>query len=392
MARLACVLVATLPCIGSMSARGVTPADDLITVDHYVRVKSTVAAMAGQPAQLYVRERVNPAVLLRSANLTDRVVLFVHGAGTPAEVAFDVPHPDYSWMAYLAADGFDVFSMDQTGYGRSTRPAPMDDPCNLSREQQLTLIPALLAAPCPPSHGRALTTMATDWDEVAAVVSYLRALRRVERVALVAWSRGGPRAGGYAVRHPDTVSRLVLFAPGYDRTATGEAAQAAQNRLASGGAAMNTQSRREFLANWDRQVGCRDQYDPAVADAVWTDMLRSDPVGATWGMGVRRAPNSTGTWTPAMARTLAAPTLMVVGEHDRQAVPPGRTRHLYEDIAATEKVYADLACSSHNAMWERNRLALFEASRTWLTSGTVNGVKQGMIRLGYPSPAGAPTN
>ena len=32
--------------------------DRLLTIDHYVRVTSTVPAMAGQPAQLYVRERV----------------------------------------------------------------------------------------------------------------------------------------------------------------------------------------------------------------------------------------------------------------------------------------------------------------------------------------------
>jgi pimeloyl-ACP methyl ester carboxylesterase len=47
------------------------------------------------------------------------VVLFVHGAGTPAEVSFDVPYKDYSWMAYLAQAGYDVFSVDMTGYGRS---------------------------------------------------------------------------------------------------------------------------------------------------------------------------------------------------------------------------------------------------------------------------------
>jgi len=390
MSRLTCVLVVALA--GASSLTGAVPADDLITVDHYVRMKSTVPAMAGQVAQLYVRERANPAVLLRSANLTDRVVLFVHGAGTPAEVAFDVPHSDYSWMGYLAADGFDVFSMDHTGYGRSTRPAPMDDPCNLSREQQATLVPALLTAPCAPTYGRALTTMATDWDEVAAVVEYIRTLRRVEKVAIVAWSRGGPRAGGYAVRHPEKVSRLVLLAPGYDRAATADVAQATPARGTTGSVAMNTQSRREFLANWDRQVGCSDQYDPAVAEVVWAEMLRSDPIGATWGTGVRRAPNSTGTWTPAMARALVQPTLLVVGAHDRQALPPDRTRHLYEDLGATEKVFVDLACSSHNAMWERNHLALFEASRTWLTSGTVNGVRQGMIRLGYPASASAPTN
>ena len=80
-------------------------ADDserLLTVDHYVRVTSTVPAIAGQAAQIYVRERVAAGTALRGASFADRVVLFVHGAGTPAEVAFDVPYQDYSWMAYLA--------------------------------------------------------------------------------------------------------------------------------------------------------------------------------------------------------------------------------------------------------------------------------------------------
>ena len=116
-----------------------------VTVDHYVRVKSTVPAMAGQTAQIYVRERASAGTVMRGANLADRVVLFIHGAGTPAEVAFDVPYEDYSWMGYLAAAGYDVFAMDTTGYGRSTRPAPMNDPCNLSPAQQATFVPLLLA-------------------------------------------------------------------------------------------------------------------------------------------------------------------------------------------------------------------------------------------------------
>src|SRR5689334_17966140 len=84
----------------------------LLTIDHYVRVKSTVPSMTAQIAQIYVRERAKAATSLRSGNLAGRVVLFVHGAGTPSEVAFDVPYQDYSWMAFLAQAGFDVFSMD----------------------------------------------------------------------------------------------------------------------------------------------------------------------------------------------------------------------------------------------------------------------------------------
>ena len=99
----------------------------LVTTNHYVAVKSTAPSMPGQLAMIYMRE-------VRLASETSRpaggagVVLFVHGAGTPAEVSFDVPYTSYSWMAYLARAGFDVFSMDMTGYGRSTRPMPMNDP------------------------------------------------------------------------------------------------------------------------------------------------------------------------------------------------------------------------------------------------------------------------
>src|ERR1700674_2896943 len=128
-------------------------ADDgehLLTVDHYVPVRSTVPSMAGQIAQIYVRERALAGVVLRSASVADKVVLFVHGAGTPAEVAFDVPYQEYSWMAYLAQAGFDVFAMDTTGYGRSTRPEAMNDPFNLDREQQAGFVPRFLSAPCAP--------------------------------------------------------------------------------------------------------------------------------------------------------------------------------------------------------------------------------------------------
>ena len=76
------------------------------------------------------------------------------------------------------------------------------------------------------------------------------------------------------------------------------------------------------------------------------------------------------------------PTMMVAGQHDKQ-VPPDRVRDLFTDLAAPQKVFVDLACSSHNAMWEKNHLLLFRASLDWLTTGSVNGSKDGMLKLGY---------
>jgi len=116
-------------CLLSLLAGGIAPAasgDDaerVLRVDHYVAVRSTAPAIADQITPIYVREVVRASTALRSKS-ANRVVLFIHGAGTPAEVAFDLQYQDYSWMEYLARTGFDVFAMDMTGYGRSARPAP----------------------------------------------------------------------------------------------------------------------------------------------------------------------------------------------------------------------------------------------------------------------------
>ncbi len=362
---------------GSSAASAGSPAGDseqLLSIDHFVRVKSIAPALSGQFAQIYVRERVVSRNILRGAS---GVVLFVHGAGTPAEVAFDVPYGDFSWMGYLANAGFDVFSMDMEGYGRSTRPTALNDPCNLTREQQAQWIPALIPGPCAPSFQGSATTIASDWNDIGAVIDYVRALRHVDRVNLAGWSQGGPRAGGYAAQHPDQVQRLVLLAPAYARSGPDTAAPRPDAVV------FNTQSQKEFDANWDRQVGCTDQYDKDVSKTVWSEMVASDPVGATWGAGVRRAPTvpSWGFNKSVVSRS-QTPTLMVTGAHDKQ-VPPARVREFYEDLGAPDKVFVDLACSSHNAMWEKNHLLLFQASLEWLQRGTVNGAKTGMLKLGY---------
>ncbi|MSV34342.1 MAG: alpha/beta fold hydrolase [Bryobacterales bacterium] len=356
-------------------------ADDgqrVLSVDHYVPLRSTAPGSTGQTTTIYVRELVQAGMSLRGATPAEHVALFIHGAGTPAEVAFDVPHQDYSWMGFLARAGFDVFSMDMTGYGRSTRPEAMNDPCNLSKEQQAAFIPSLIPSPCSPRNARPLTTIASDWDDIDAVVNHIRTLRRVDKISLLGWSQGGPRAGGYAARNPEKVLKLVLLAPAYNRAMPLE-----QPAGAFTAAPMNTQSRAEFVANWDRQVGCSEQYQPGTSETVWTEMILSDPQGATWGTGVRRAPTvPTWGWNQSVVSKMQVPTLMISGVHDKQ-VPLERVRDLYQDIGAAKKVFIDLACSSHNAMWEKNHILMFRASLEWLTTTTVNGQPEGMQRLGY---------
>lgn len=352
-------------------------AERLLRIDHYVPVVSTAPSMPGQMAQLYAREVVMASAALRKPAPLG-VLLFVHGAGTPAEVAFDPTLGGYSWMAYLARAGYDVFSVDLTGYGRSTRPLAMNDACNVPKASRAQFVPQLISAACTPSRTQSITLPESDWHDIDAAVDYLRTLRGVEKVSLLGWSQGGPRTVGYTVRNPGKVDKLVLLAPAYSR---GGPAQAPDPLPAVDGP-MSVQTQAEFKANWDRQVGCPGQYDPSAVHALWADFRESDPVGATWGAGVRRAPQVP-IWgfNQAVAAKLQVPLLMLVGSHDKQ-VPPERVRDFYADLGSKQKVFVELTCASHNAMWERNRELLFKASLDWLREGKVNGLESGELKLG----------
>ena len=375
-----CTLLSATLLLAS-AASLVSASDDsaVLRVDHYVPVISKAPSMENQVAQIYVRERTLPATTLRSMHLEGKVVLFIHGAGTPAEVAFDVPVAGYSWMAYLAEAGFDTFAMDTTGYGRSTRPHVMNDVCNLSAQAQEEFIPSMISETCAPSYGFAATTIESDWHDIDAVVEHIRAIRGVEQVHLVAWSLGGPRAAGYAAQYPEKIARVVVLAPAYSRTRSASAPAT----IPVPGVAFSKQSYSDFIRNWDRQVACEAQYDASVSARIWQDMLASDPIGATWGTGVRRAPNtSVWGWSQEVVAKTMTPMLLVAGIHDAQ-VPPDRVHELYEDLGASEKVLMDLGCSSHNAMWEKNAGLLFDASLQWLSNGQVDGVSNGFVRKGY---------
>jgi hypothetical protein len=304
----------------------------------------------------------------------DKVVLFVHGAGTPAEVSFDVPYQDYSWMALPGArrlrrvlDGHHrLRPIDAAGADeRSVQPRAERQAGSSPRR-----VPQLSAC--------------VDDDRVRLA----RHRRRRRLRARAAPRRQGQRcsAGRSAAargrvrgQHPEKVRRLVLLAPAYNRNAAANPPAA----IPAAGVPMNTQSRQEFFANWDRQIGCADQYDPAVGRH---RLVRDARVGSG-----RR---DVGTGRSARAADDRLGLDHRVGREDRHpdAARRGRARQTGAARSSAravrrprrkEKVLVDLACSSHNAMWERNRLLLFHASEEWLTQGTVNGTRTASVKLGY---------
>lgn len=342
----------------------------LVTHDRFVTHTSTVPATRGQTVGLFLREKVLPATL--AAGTKPHVVLMVHGGFAPATVAYDLQYRDYSFMAALAHAGFDVFAMSHTGYGPSPRPL-MDDPCNVDRQFQPELIPHVLEDFAPPRYPHKLVSSRSEWDELETVIAYVRALRKIDKVSLVGWSTGAPRAGGFAALHPAEVDKLVLFgpAPYFPR-------EEPPPQMPEPGAPTILQTK-EFLLHrrWQDHVKCEGQLeDREVCNAVWRELMALDHVGAQWGrngVGIMRAPNRMNFgWRENLAQ-IKAPTLMLIGEYDNYA----KRIDAWRGLSVTHRLFIKVACASHFMQFERGRHLLYRATESWLKTSAVEGDEKG---------------
>ena len=351
---------------------------NILTIDRLVEHTSTVPAIKGEKVSLFVRERIAASMLEQAPGkpFERKVVLMVHGGFSPATLAFDVQYRDYSWMEHLAREGFDVFTMDMTGYGRSTRPPQMDDPCNLLPAQQKVIVPKTLPAPCTPKYPFELVNSDSESDDINAVVDYLRKLRGVDKISLVGWSGGGIRTGTFIGRHPEKVDRYVIWASSNYNRKNPDAAPAS---LPAAGAPTTFQTR--AIGSDRRWIGAQKMpamIEPGMPDIIAGLNQLADPLGATWGPGGLRAPTRTyWGWNANGANKVQMPTLIMVGEYDDLT----RTNlELIEDLGAKEKVFLGIAGGTHFMNWETQRRVLHKASADWLKNGSLGGATTGMFR------------
>ena len=348
---------------------------EMTTIDRLVAHTSTVPAVKGRKVDLFVREKVpTPYVEGNPGSLEGKVVLFVHGGYSPATLAFDVQYRDYSWMEFLAYGGFDVFAMDMTGYGRSSRPM-MDDPCNLDPRQQPLLVPRNLKAPCANSYPFELVNSDSESDDIDAVVEFIRKLRKVDKVTLIGWSGGGIRTGTYLVRHPGKVDRHVIWASSNYSRANPDAAPA---EMPKPGTPMTIQVREVGVdKRWLSNVKCEDQVEPGMPEMIWALNGEADRLASQWGPGALRAPTRTyWGWNAKSVAKLKLPTLIMVGADDDLLKS---NVALFEDHGAEKKLFLQVACATHFMNWERQRKVLHRASLEWLTKGSLEGAERGRL-------------
>jgi pimeloyl-ACP methyl ester carboxylesterase len=112
-------------------------------------------------------------------------ILFVHGSSMASQPTFDlaVPSmPDASAMDFFASNGFDTWSVDMEGYGRSDKRRDIN------------------------------SDIATGADDLSAASDYILKTRGTGPLLVYGISSGALRAAAFAERHPERVKRLALDA------------------------------------------------------------------------------------------------------------------------------------------------------------------------------------
>ena len=112
-------------------------------------------------------------------------ILFVHGSSMASQPTFDlqVPgRPDSSAMEYFAARGFDTWTLDNEGYGRSDKGRPIN------------------------------FDISNGADDLAAASEYVMRNSGNRKLLVYGISSGALKAALFAQRHPERVARLALDA------------------------------------------------------------------------------------------------------------------------------------------------------------------------------------
>jgi pimeloyl-ACP methyl ester carboxylesterase len=296
-----------------------TAADATITYGEYWARKGAVKLA------MY-RKRVAPA----GGGAALPVLFLVHGSSMAGRSTFDLAVPgraDYSMMDAFARRGYDVWTMDHEGYGRSDRTSGNSD-------------------------------IASGVADLRAGMDVVRRETGRAGAHFFGESSGGIRAAAFAVAEPAAVERLALSA----FTWTGAGSPTLANR-AKDVEFYRTHNVRPATRELYRSIFTRDKpgtADPAVGDALADAEAKygdSVPTGTYLDM-VSKLPLV----DPAQLRV---PVLMVRGEYDGISTEEDLIG-FFTRLANHDKQFVVVAGAAHSLVLGYNRARFFHALDAFL--------------------------
>lgn len=258
------------------------------------------------------------------------VLFLVHGSSFSGRGGYDlqVPGQDYSMMDWFARRGFDVWTMDHEGYGRSTRTGGFSD-------------------------------IASGADDLAAAFAVVEKVTGVAAPMVYGQSSGALRAGLLAMRQPGRISRLIL--DGF--THTGDGAPEILRRRANVANLRATPWRPATEATYVN-IFSRDDpstFDPAVPQALARYELALGD----------RIPNGTyldmATKMPMVDPTkLGMPVMMTRAVHDGNATEADLLA-FFGKLPSPDRQFAIIDGVAHIAVLGLNRHRVLHAMHAFLT-------------------------
>ena len=283
-------------------------------------------ARKGDVSLALYRKRIGPP------QAGERPVLFlVHGSSVSAKPSFDLTVPgrgEYSLMNVFAGYGFDVWTMDHEGYGKSARTAGNSD-------------------------------VASGVEDLKAASEVVVRETGQPRAHFYGGSSGALRAAGFAMARPERVDRLILEA----FTWTGKGSPTLGKR-AEQVDYYRTHNRRPRGRDMIRSIFTRDKpgtSDPAVAEALADTEL---PFGDTIPTGTYL--DMTANLPVVDPRRVKAPVLMVRGEHDGIATEEDLLE-FFRLLPNPDRQFIVLAGASHAVALGLSRGQLWHVVRAFLT-------------------------
>jgi pimeloyl-ACP methyl ester carboxylesterase len=259
-------------------------------------------------------------------------IFFVHGSSMASQPTFDlqVPgRPFSSAMDWFAQQGFDTWTMDNEGYGRSDKHRPIN------------------------------SDIGNGADDLAAGSEYVLKASGAKSLLMYGISSGALKAALFAQRHPERVARLALDAFVW----TGEGSPTLEQRkkkLAEFQAKTRRPIDRAFvhsIFNRDHPGTADEATIEAFADAILT-LDSSMPTGTYVDM-CSRLPLV----DPAK---IQAPTIVLRGEYDGIASIEDLLA-FFQRLPNMQKQFSVMAGISHASFQQKNYMMVYDILHAFFT-------------------------
>jgi pimeloyl-ACP methyl ester carboxylesterase len=251
-------------------------------------------------------------------------IFFVHGSSMASQPTFDLSVKDRPWssaMDWFAAQGYDTWTMDNEGYGRSSK------------------------------HRNINSSISNGADDLATGSEYILGNTSAKKLLLYGISSGALKAALFAERHPERVEKIALDAFVW----TGEGSHTLEQRK---------KKLPEFLAKNRRPIdrpfvhSIFQRDHPGTADDVTIEAFADAILTLDDSM-------PTGTYVDMCSKLplvdpkkLTVPTIILRGEHDGIAGLDDLINY-YKLLPNMNKQFSVMAGISHASFQQKNYMMVY---------------------------------